>query len=117
MTERSSRLLVIGTASTLAVVAAIVVVVWIVFGTSNAHETYAAPTSCQACGASNLAPGEDPTTPGWDPRVAEEDAPGQLAGAGEEAPTSCQNCAKDFAPGQKGLEEGVIGPPKKIILD
>jgi len=45
----SSRILVIGTASALATVVAIVAVVWVVFGISNAHEAFAPPTTCIAC--------------------------------------------------------------------
>jgi hypothetical protein len=72
------------------------------------------PAPCANCGASELAPGEEPQAPGWDPSGAEEDAPGQLA----EIPVpTCHNCAKEFAPGDEGLEAGIIGPDKKIILD
>jgi hypothetical protein len=50
MPERSSRLLVIGTASALVTVVAIVAVVWIVFGISNAHEVLGIrPTPCPEC--------------------------------------------------------------------
>ena len=58
-------------------------------------------------GASGNAPEEEPKIPGWDPGLAEEDAPGQL----KEGP-HCIGCAKDFAPGQEALEQGAIGPKK-----
>jgi len=61
-------------------------------------------------GASGLTPGEDPGAPGWDPNQAEEDAPGQSANI---APEPCDNCAKEFAPGQEGLKAGIIGPDIK----
>ena len=55
-------------------------------------------------GASVFAPGEEPQTPGWDPNGAADDAPGQIA------PFPCPACGKAFAPGQEGLESGIIGP-------
>jgi hypothetical protein len=66
---------------------------------------------CIGCGASELAPGEEPKRPGWDPNDAPEDAPGQEA---QILGPHCVGCAKDFAPGQEGLDLGIIGPPKKI---
>src|SRR5215218_1607453 len=59
--------------------------------------------TCQNCGASELAPGEEGTK---FPGDAQNFAPGQEAKIG----VPCNECAKDFAPGQEGLKEGIIGP-------
>lgn len=58
------------------------------------------PDECKDPGASGFAPDEEPQAPGWDPSGAEEDAPGQKEGAHPQKE----------APGQKGLESGIIGP-------
>lgn len=55
-------------------------------------------------GASGFAPREDPKAPGWDPNQAEEDAPGQIIGPDEPGES------REFAPGEQGLEAGIIGP-------
>ena len=65
-----------------------------------------APQPCFACGASELAPGEEGTK---FPGDAQNFAPGQEA----KGPVFCINCAKDFSPGQEGLETGIIGPDLK----
>ena len=64
-----------------------------------------APPSCIGCGASSLSPGTYAKSPG----DAKNIAPGQEA----KIPIFCQNCAKDSAPGQEGLNAGIIGPDLK----
>ena len=106
---RTSRLTIL-----IIAVVAVTAVVTVV----SVKTVYAAPPIfCANCGASELAPGEEPKRPGWDPNGAPEDAPGQLAEKPkpvEVPPGPCEACAKDFAPGQEGLDLGIIGPPKKI---
>jgi hypothetical protein len=60
-------------------------------------------------GASGFAPGEDPKRPGWDPNGAPEDAPGHVDEGSTEVPLR----PKDVAPGEQGLEAGIIGPEIK----
>jgi len=72
----------------LALLAGAVVVVTVVSFT--VQPAYAFVPTCTVCGASELAPGEE-----------------------AKIPVFCQECAKDFSPGQEGLETGIIGPDLK----
>ncbi|SRR6266487_4434803 len=61
---------------------------------------------CHNCGASSLSPGTEAKSPG----DAKNVAPGQEA----QFPVPfCNGCAKDFSPGQEGLNAGIIGPELK----
>jgi hypothetical protein len=95
----------------IAIVAALVFVAAALFGFNIVQPAYAPPVTCPNCGASELAPGEEPQAPGWDPNGASADAPGQEA----EGPATCIECAKDFSAGEEGLKAGIIGPDKKTI--
>jgi hypothetical protein len=73
----------------------------------STQSVYAIPVFCIACGASELAPGQEFNND-LKADSAKDFAPGQ------EAEQHCIGCVKELTPGQEGLEAGIIGPPKKI---
>lgn len=64
------------------------------------------PAPCDLCGASDFAPGQE-FKDDLKADSAKSFAPGQ------EAEQHCIGCVKELAPGQEGLEAGIIGPDLK----
>jgi hypothetical protein len=74
----------------------------------NIQPAYATPVF-ETSGASGLASGiEGSDSPQIGLSWTQEFAPGQLA------EQHCIGCVTDFAAGQEALDQGLIGPPKKL---
>ena len=78
----------IGTASALGTVVAIVAVVWVVFGISNAHEAFAPPTHCIACATKVEGSGFGTITIPEDAEIAPEPCDNCFASISFEAETN-----------------------------